>query len=229
MENLVYLSSNGATTNSLLVAEHFHKRHTDVLRKIETLIITDSTQNCVRCFKETKYEDSQGSCRRMYSMNRDGFAFLVMGFTGDKANQWKWDFIKAFNMMESRFQEKMLPEWSEARSQSKITRRAETDMIKKLVDYAKNNGSKHADRYYVIFTKLANKFAQIGNRDEASIQQLNNLSLGEHIILHVIEEGLIEGKDYHDIYKDCKERLDTVSDLAFITNIDRDKLTTKET
>ena len=36
----------------------------------------------------------------MYEMNRDGFAFLAMGFTGKKAEDWKLDFIDAFNLME---------------------------------------------------------------------------------------------------------------------------------
>ena len=36
----------------------------------------------------------------MFEMNRDGFAFLAMGFTGKKAEDWKLDFIDAFNLME---------------------------------------------------------------------------------------------------------------------------------
>ena len=36
----------------------------------------------------------------MYYINRDGFVFLVMGFTGRKANEWKWKYIEAFNQME---------------------------------------------------------------------------------------------------------------------------------
>ena len=37
----------------------------------------------------------------MYFINRDGFTFLVMGFTGKRATEWKWKFIEAFNQMES--------------------------------------------------------------------------------------------------------------------------------
>ena len=38
----------------------------------------------------------------MYLMDRDGFCFLVMGFTGEKADKWKLDFIDAFNTMEAK-------------------------------------------------------------------------------------------------------------------------------
>ncbi len=221
MNSLVYLSNNTAMTDSLDVADHFHKRHTDVLRKIETIIANDSTQNCVQCFTKAYYHDASGKKNIKYTMNRDGFTFLVMGFTGKQADKWKWDYIEAFNAMDKLIQERMLPEWIEARSQSKITRKAETDMIKQLIEYAKNKGSRNADKYYILFTKLANKFAQITNRDEASVYNLRNLSLGEHIILHVIDKGLCEGKDYHDIYRECKQRLETISDLAFISESDK--------
>ena len=36
----------------------------------------------------------------MYLMNRDGFSLLVMGFTGEKALEWKLKYIEAFNQME---------------------------------------------------------------------------------------------------------------------------------
>ena len=38
----------------------------------------------------------------MYLMDRDGFSFLAMGFTGEKADTWKLDFIDAFNAMENK-------------------------------------------------------------------------------------------------------------------------------
>lgn len=38
----------------------------------------------------------------MYLMDRDCFCFLVMGFTGEKADKWKLDFIDAFNAMEAK-------------------------------------------------------------------------------------------------------------------------------
>ena len=34
-------------------------------------------------------------------MTRDGFSFLVMGFTGAKAAHWKEKYIEAFNAMEA--------------------------------------------------------------------------------------------------------------------------------
>lgn len=216
MQELVYLKNDEAVCDSLQVAEKFHKRHSDVIRAIENLIENDSTQNCVQCFKRTAYKDDTGKSNKMYRMNRDGFSILAMGFTGKKAMEWKWAYIKAFNQMESIIKEKTTQTWIETRQAGKLTRKAETDTIKKLVEYAKSQGSAHADMLYMTYSKLANKMAGIQKRDEATVMQLNNLSLMENIILHVIDTGILTGKHYKEIYKDCKKRLETVKDLAYL-------------
>lgn len=216
MNELVYLKNDEAVCDSLRVAEKFGKRHADVIRAIDNLIKNDSTQNCVQCFKNSTYKDETGKSNKMYVMNRDGFTFLVMGFTGKKANEWKWQYIKAFNQMESFIKEKTTKTWVETRKSGMLTRKAETDTIQKLVEYAKSQGSIHADMLYMTYSKLANKMAGIQSRDEATVMQLNNLSLMENIILHVIDTGILTGKNYKDIYKDCKKRLETVKDLAYL-------------
>lgn len=58
--------------------------------------------------------------------------------------------------------------------------------------------------------------AGISKRDKATVMQLNNLSLMEHIILCVIDSGIVTGKHYKEIYQDCKKRLETVKDLAYL-------------
>ena len=42
-------------------------------------------------------------------MNRDGFTLLAMGFTGQKALQFKLKYIEAFNLMEKEIQQPKLP------------------------------------------------------------------------------------------------------------------------
>ena len=216
MQELVYLKNDEAVCDSLRVAEKFGKRHSDVIRAIENLIDNDSTQNCVQCFKRTAYKDDTGKSNKMYRMNRDGFSILAMGFTGKKAMEWKWVYIKAFNQMESFIKEKSTQVWIETRQAGKLTRKAETDTIKKLVEYAKSQGSTHADMLYMTYTKLANKMAGIQKRDEATVIQLNNLSLMENIILHVIDTGILTSRHYKEIYQDCKKRLGTVKVLAYL-------------
>lgn len=102
MNDLVYKSSdNQALTNSLLVAGKFGKRHSDVLRSIETIISQTPKNQSERNFALSEYRDASGKANPMYVMTKDGFSILVMGFTGETAMSFKWEYIEAFNKMEA--------------------------------------------------------------------------------------------------------------------------------
>lgn len=217
MNELVFLQKDEVLTDSLSVAEYFHKQHKHVLEKIENILADDSAQFSAQCFKKSHYKDSSGKTNIKYLMNRDGFTFLVMGFTGKKANQWKWDYIKAFNSMEAIIREKSTTIWLETRKQGKLTRKAETDVIKELVEYAKDQGSMHSQMLYMTYSKLANAMAGISKRDNASVTQLNNLSIFENIILTIIRNGMSEGLGYKEIYQVCKLRCEQAKEIAMIS------------
>lgn len=69
------------------------------------------TEKC-QFFKLTSYEttSTQGNTGTfpMYEMNEDGFALLVMGFTGPKATMFKVRFIKEFNRLKNIVNEQLL-------------------------------------------------------------------------------------------------------------------------
>ena len=213
MNDLVYLKNNAAVCDSLQVAEKFGKRHADVIRAIENLIKNDPTQNCVRCFKKSRYKDAKGEQRPMYFINRDGFTFLIMGFTGKDADIWKWKYIKAFNQMEKFIREKSTAAYRLSDQEERTTRRAETDVIKEFVEYARAQGSTHADYYYSNYTRLAYKAAGITDKMTAAGLQLDDLALVEHLIAHTLRTGMAAGRGYKDIYVDCKQRLETMKYL----------------
>ncbi len=202
------------------MAERFGKRHDVVLRNIENVISDMDSETTKLWFQKSTYKSQDNNKNYpMYFMNRDGFSLLVMGFTGKKAFEWKVEYIKAFNKMEFIIRERSTLTWEETRRNGKLIRQEETDTIKKLVEYAKEQGSTHSDKLYMAYSKLANKMAGISSREEATVTQLNNLSLLEHIILCVINDGIIEGKNYKKIYQDCKKRLQVVSELAYLGEV----------
>lgn len=98
MKDLVYLKDQKAITTSLIVAEKFGKRHYNVLRDIENLECSDDFNRLN--FEGGSYLDANNQKRPMYEMTRDGFMFLVMGYTGEKAAIIKETYIQAFNKME---------------------------------------------------------------------------------------------------------------------------------
>lgn len=85
------------------ISKNFEKRHDQVLRDIDNKIksLETSPQKCGHLFIEDVYKDDYGREQREYLLTRDGFSFMVMGFTGAKADIWKLKYIEAFNKMET--------------------------------------------------------------------------------------------------------------------------------
>lgn len=100
LEPVVFERDGKAFANSRDVANHFAKRHADVIRSIEGL-------GCSAGFRERNFAfspyraDGQAREYPSWDMTKDGFSFLVMGFTGAKAGEFKERYIDRFNAMES--------------------------------------------------------------------------------------------------------------------------------
>lgn len=100
MEDLIIIKENKVFATSRMVAAKFGKRHTDVIRSIKNLEDVDGFNG--RNFASVDYLDEKGETRPEFIMTKDGFSFLVMGFTGKKAARFKIDFINAFNKAEEK-------------------------------------------------------------------------------------------------------------------------------
>ena len=88
MNDLVFVGQNDRVlTTSLKVAEIFGKVHAKVMRDIENLYC--SKYFTVANFGKRTFTTEQGNEYPMYEMTKDGFTFLVMGYTGKKAAAFK--------------------------------------------------------------------------------------------------------------------------------------------
>ena len=217
MDELITIRKEQAVTSSLQVAEMFHKRHDNVLRDIQNLDCSKEFR--LLNFEESSYTNEQNKKQPIFYITKDGFTFLVMGYRGKKAAEFKEAYIKQFNAMEQILAEKHTSAWIESRKQGKITRKNETDVIKELVEYAKAQGSTHSDMLYMTYTRLVNRTIGVKNRDNASILQINNLTLAEHIVLNTIRNGMAAGKTYKEIYQDSKTQLEAFSEIAFLPTL----------
>ncbi|MCY6957896.1 Rha family transcriptional regulator [Clostridium brassicae] len=86
--------------SSRVIAMDFEKEHKNIKRDIQNLI--SSNLSVSKMFIINEYKDSMNRNQQEYFINRDGFSLLVMGFTGQKALEWKLKYINAFNEMEKR-------------------------------------------------------------------------------------------------------------------------------
>ncbi len=98
--DLVFASqTNQLVTNSMKVAEYFGKQHRNVLAKLRSLECSGEFRSANFLAYHHKNEQN-GEVYQAYQMTKDGFMFLVMGFTGKRAAEIKERYINAFNEME---------------------------------------------------------------------------------------------------------------------------------
>ncbi len=109
MESLVFKSTKGnPVTSSRLVAEKFDKRHSDVLRAINNLELSEDFRRRNFALVTISNLDNPSPIikeEKHYVMTKDGFTFLVMGSTGATAGKFKEEYIDAFNKMEQQLKQ----------------------------------------------------------------------------------------------------------------------------
>lgn len=216
MSNLVSLNGNEIFTDSWIIADGTGNSHRAVTKLIEKY--SDDFNEFGKLTDHLKCMNDKGTRNvKVYDLSEPQASFL-MTLLGNsvKVVKFKKELVRQFYEMRRFILERQSNEWIATRYHGKLTRKAETDTIQKLVEYAKGQGSEHADMLYVTYSKLANGMTGIKKRDDATISQLNNLELVENIILHVIEAGIMRDKHYKEIYKDCKARLESFKDIAYI-------------
>lgn len=127
MQDLVALAGDRLVADSRRVAKHFGKRHDNVLRAFDRL-------ECSADFRRLNFEETvearpnpSGGApipSRVVQMTKDGFVFLVMGFTGAEAARIKEAYIGAFNALADQLQRRDLNLWQQM--QALIAREVES-------------------------------------------------------------------------------------------------------
>jgi Rha family phage regulatory protein len=194
LNELINIINDEVVTTSLQVAEVFGKRHTHVLEKIQQ-ILKDSAENSAQCFKQSVYKDASGKTNIMYYINRKGFVFLVMGFTGRKADDWKWKYINAFDEMEQYIN----------------FRKADKQIQKNAMEFLHNNLDMPMRKHYCKANTIANKavsnmfgFPKMVKKGEMTVEMLDQREpiLNETVELMAVEDKYKLGISVSDsIYK----------------------------
>lgn len=153
---------------SLDVAETFGKRHADVLRDIENLECSPEFRE--RNFALSKYsvENNRKTYPMMY-MTRDGFTILVMGYTGEKAMQFKEAYIRQFNAMEKALIDKM-----REREKGIAVRQALTKALQQSAENERMHGHTYSTYTDLVYRSVFGKSAK-QLREELGISKKDNL------------------------------------------------------
>lgn len=175
MKDLVIMRNKKAVTTSLKVAESFQKAHRDVMRAIRNF----TAQNCAvkNMFVESTYINQRGQEHPMFYMNRDGFSLLVMGFTGNKALQFKLQYIEEFNKMEEFIKEQEgLPQTPEEKLDltMKVTSRLDhrlNTVEDDIAELKENSEINSLQRYQLLQTRKKRVLEVIGGKESNYYRQ----------------------------------------------------------
>lgn len=217
MYELVEVRENDVFTNSKVIAEGTGNKHNSIQR------ILSKYEDDFEEFGQLRFEIrsvkySRGTNEeKIYLLNEEQATLLMTYLRNNEiVRKFKKNLVKQFYAMRKFLIEKQSQLWSDTRIANKENRLKETDVIKLLVEYAKEQGSTHSDKLYLAYTKLANTVVG-GRRDNISASELNNLTLVESIIRQTIQIDMSMGMNYKDIYKDCKNRIEQFMNIAYLT------------
>ncbi|MCO5422520.1 Rha family transcriptional regulator [Enterococcus faecalis] len=207
MADLVIMKNEQAVTSSLQIAETFNKNHRDVLAAIDDLK-EGVAENYADLFYEDTYIHPQNKqSYRQVVMNRDGFTLLAMGFTGQKALQFKLKYIEAFNQMEKEIQQPKLPTSKRELAMLALSANEETNervdnIDKRLVDIEENKLISTEDKG-TIDSRVRKKVYYLCKEQRLSQEAKSMLfqDLGSSIkrLFNVPNRGRIKDKDFQRV------------------------------
>lgn len=193
MNELVVAKKNKIYAESQVVSSIFDKRHDNVLRDIKELQGKCSDEFWQLNFEESEYK-ARGKSYPCYELTKDGFTMLAMGFTGEKAVQFKELYINRFNEME-----RMLT----SRALAKLEFPALTDNIQSMhnpvMNYHFSNESNMIN--IIVLGVTAKQFREQHNiEDKESIRPyLNEQQINDILELQRIDTGFVLAiPDYYE-------------------------------
>lgn len=237
MDQLVIIQNRQAVTTSLQIAESFEKQHKDVLESIDSLVkglAENPAYSNSPMFHEGTYEHPQNKQQyRMFYMNRDGFTLLAMGFTGQKAIQFKLAYIQAFNEMERKLTQPTAAELIAMLAQQGVEQEKRIGAVEKkqeqleaqhesITEIIKLNPTEWRKKTTTILNKIAvlrggfNEYRNVRNESYEKLEERAKCRLNIRLENRK-KTALSEGTPRHKVEKYTK--LDAIADDARLTEI----------
>lgn len=216
MYELVEVRRDEVFTNSKIIAEGTQVKH-HAVQQIISKYESDFKEFGQVAFEMRAVKYDRGTNEeKVYFLNEEQATLLMTYMRNSEiTRKFKKELVRQFYTMRRFLLEKQSKLWTETRQANKENRLKETDVIKLLAEYAKEQGSTHSDKLYLTYTKLAKRVIG-GNRDYMTASEINNLTLVESIIRQTIQIDMSMGMNYKDIYKDCKERIERFMEIAYL-------------
>lgn len=217
MTSLVENKRDEAFADSALVARKFGMKHNKLISVVESVFhdypdlrgSSNTPQSPEKYFTEQRIY--HGQTYTAYMMNRAFFSLVAMRFTTKPAREWQRKFNAAFYQLENQLllaksnQHDM--QWMVQRNQTKLLRKAETDVIEEFVEYATGQGSGNANHYYSLITTATYRALGLIQYKHPNLRNtLNALQLAWLVTLESLVQASLRkymrlNVHYKEIYK----------------------------
>jgi hypothetical protein len=233
LNNLLTIKKDEIYVATDILAKELKRPHQRIINLIN-VYENELKKLGILTFEKSLKTGKSGQPKNIYYLNEEQYLFLIMNMR-TKANEkdlvlnLKMKISKQFVAQRKWILEqktkKQNQQYIETRNQSKLGRKQETDIIKIFIEYAKNQGSKSADKYYMIISKMENqafflikeKFKNV--REILNIQQLSKIIIADMIVKQAIIEGMEKEMFYKDIFQLAKKRVIEMSNSLGIKEV----------
>lgn len=216
---------NEPFTTSDVIAKFTGVQHHTITRLIQQHQSDFEEFGSLRFQIEVRKRDIGATTAKKYNLNEQQATLLMTYLRNtEKVRAFKIELVRQFYIMRETLRERQSTEWMLTRRQGKLIRRAETDTLYKLGEYASMQGSRHMKKeVYRTYTKLVNSLVGIeaGERERASFKTLSVIAFLEDMILHTVEDEMSNGTYYKEIYRKCKENGESIMKFAYLPNSTR--------
>lgn len=222
MSELVLLEKGEPVTTTLIIADEMGLKHLALLQLVKKYKSRLEKKGTLK----SQILKSKGRPTTFYFLNEQQTSFLVTLMRNseivvdfkDKINE---EFYKMKNFILNLHDE----ERRVIRERGKISRKEETDTIKRFVNYAVKQGSNNAEKYYIHISKMENKafffieqkFKNI--RDVMIGSQLSTIEFADKVVEKALNDGMDMMLHYKEIYQLAKDRIQQGASIIEKTHI----------
>ena len=199
------VNMDGLRVDTRTLAPKLDVRHRGIIQNIRSYETEFSELGRV-LFEKAPLSTPGGTQEIVYALLNEDQAYFLLTLSRNSPMvvRAKLSLVKAFKSARETLEHSTL-----ARLEGKKARRIETDSIKRLVEYATQQGSKSADKYYMSVTKMTYDLLglEAGQRDKLTKDQAQQLGMAELMVDIAIRNGIAMGLEYKAIYQLAKERV----------------------
>lgn len=219
MGNIVLIKDNELFTTTLAISEGVNLEHETVMKLLKKYSEIEELSR----FEIGEVRTKGRPIKIAFLDELQATLLIVLMKNSPEVLKFKIKLTKAFfkqrKILQQILTQKHNADWLNKRLETKVIRRECTDVIQKFIDYAKSQGSKSAEKYYMNLSRmeltglfiLEQKYPNA--RDVMSMKQLNLIEMADEAIALSLDESMKLKIHYKECYQRAKEKISLLAKI----------------